>query len=101
MSDAAAAALASNPTFGHLSTLVIFSEAHKAQTITGKGLESILTSRNLSNLKHLTLNGEDVDGTAALLRDPVVLPKARTIQVGVSWKVGVKIEQVRPGLSVR
>jgi hypothetical protein len=101
MSDAAAIALAGNPTFANLSILGIVSELHRDQAITSKGIAAMLTSKYLTNLKSLALNGKRVDGAAEALCDPSVLPRARRIHIGVSDRLGVRIASKRPSLTVR
>jgi uncharacterized protein (TIGR02996 family) len=100
MSDEAAHALANNPTLTRLSTLNITGRT-QAEEMTSKGLEAIIHSPYLTNLTCITLVGTGLEKAASQLSDPAVLPRLRELRIGLSWKVGDKIAENRPGLMIR
>jgi uncharacterized protein (TIGR02996 family) len=100
LSDEAATALANNGALTQLRTLNM-GGASGDQPLTHKGLQSLLGARHLVHLAHLSVGGVELQKVIPLLRDPSVLPGLRELRLGVSARVGNKIEHPRPGLTVR
>jgi uncharacterized protein (TIGR02996 family) len=100
LSDGAASKLANNAAFGQLRTLTM-SGTNGEQPLTLTGLQTLLKAKNLSNLTYLAVGGAGLQKVLPLLRDPSALPDLRELRIGVSVRVGDKIEWPRPGLTVR
>jgi hypothetical protein len=102
VSDQAALVLAGNPVFDQLEELTLGDDTGAgAKSFTVKGLTALLTSPYLSNLRKLQASAEGLEKALPVLRDSSVLPRLRELQLGLSSKVGEKIQQHRPGLFVR